>query len=267
MEYDFSTIKLSVEEEKKLRLEFENNAMVTNPACAENFKKAVRAYKDFDFSQLNFLNEHTLLYKARDAFFEDEDLASRPLLFSMYIFYRNGYLDRDRNKIGYNKFEYDLTDVDMPTYRGIEVPQGFITEDGVLHTCGVDGHMWLYFFLNLSGCNTKNVVKYGSFKDPDTKKVKQKFTHFEKYDLDKSSVYLSKEQAIAMNNLRGIIDSGLSLEQFLKTKTENMGFLPGESRNAFESNFDLFYKLFPNDPLEKREFYEENFYNKYFFDK
>ena len=148
MRFDFSTIDMSIEDEKKLRLVFENNYKTSNPENRKEFLRAVKAYKNFDFSQLAFLDQYNLLYKTREVFNDDEELSSRPLLFQMYIFYRNGYLDRDMKKINNNEFEYDLAHTEFVCLPR-KLPQGLITEDGVLRTCGVDGHLWLYFFLNL----------------------------------------------------------------------------------------------------------------------
>ena len=263
MNFDFSKVTLSIEEEKKLYSEFENRILNPNKENVVFFKKAVRGYKDFDFSQLDFLNESNLLYKTRDAFFEHDELASRPLLFPMFIFYRNGYLDRDKSKIDNLEFEYDLLKLDHNSISLNCVPQGLITEDGVLHTCGVDGHMWLYYFLNLAGLNTKNIIRYGVWVHPDTKELNQKFTRLEKNQNDRNFIFLSNEQAVGMNNLRRFIDPRLSLEGFLKTKTENMGFVPGEPRRVFECNFDVFDKLFPTEPLERNSFVEDNFMSKF----
>ena len=263
---------MSIQDERKMRLFFEDNRMICDPKNKEIFDLAVEAYKNFDFSQLKFLDEKELLFQAREAFDADEELSSRPILFHMYIFYRNGYLDRDRKKIDNHEFEIDLTNIDIGFVSGKDIPQGLITEDGVCHACGIDGHAWLYYYLNLSGQNTNDVVRFLKWHNPDDEadRVREKFLHFEKHDYDKSYVYLSDKQAIAINNLRKINEPFLPLQRFLRERTENMGFAEGESRKVFDCNFDTFYKALPNEPLDKEEFQDQKYFDDYvsnYFDR
>jgi len=253
MSYDITNIELSLNEEIMLKSEFEKRATKPSEGNLYYFEKAVKGYKFFDFSILSEFDKMEVDL-VREKFQNDSELSSHPLLFIMYIMHRNGFLD------DYFKNRKRVINICDPTLRGVQIPnnipEAIVTQDGVLYGIGVDGHIWLYNFLNLSGVNTNGCLRYSNFTEPGSTQRKQYFSKLKEFSGDRKSLYLSNEQAIVINNLRKKYEPLTSLQDLLLTSTADLGFDVGESLGAMRVNFDTFADLFSEESLDKKAMME-----------
>ena len=252
MKYHTGDIELSINDEFMLKSEIDKRAVTFSEGSKFYFEKVLEGYKNYDFSHLAEFDDEKDIDKIRNMFREDSELASRPLLFMMYAFKRNGFLDgyfEDKRKV------MDILNaraiVDIPS----NVPEGIITEDGSFYGVGRDGHIWLYNFLNLSGIRTTDCLRYSTYVDPVTKYRNQFFSCLKEFHGVGKALYITDQQAIVMNNLRKKDDYKTPLQDFLLTHTADLGFRAGDSSIALKINFDTFAKMFPEEPLDRSEMF------------
>lgn len=264
MEYNTWKIKLTPQQEIVYKREFEECCALSKNDGEGSiyFDKVCKAYEDFDFSVLDKFNEFDV-EKVREQFYYDSELSSQPLLFIMYVFHRNGFLDKDY----FQKRVYDASDkinfVKNISKLKMNIPEGLITEDGKLYGIGKDGHIWLFNFLKIKGVNMKNAVRYGNFTDRQEicgNVVEQRFQFFSRMKeftfADTGHLYITEKQARAINNLRVAYNPTISLQNFLMKNTANLGFVVGDSNSALQINFDTFANEFPEEYLDKKEIME-----------
>ncbi len=260
MKYNLNQIKLTNEEENILRIGLERDIEKRNKTASPFFLKAKEAYKHFDFSQLSHLDKLEV-HKIREKYYDDPELSTRPLLFIMYIFHRNGFLKN--NYLNNPDNVFDIIDKDFLSRKRLNVPEGIITENGKLYGIGKDGHIWLYYFLNLSGIDTTDCVRYGKFEQTISSKNNSKFTKTERTQYfsklkelssqNENFLYLSDEQAIAIDNLRRYYNPETPLQTFLLSQTADLGFRADDNPRTFNCNFDVFAKNCLNSYLDKTE--------------
>lgn len=250
MVYNLANIELSLNDEIMLKSEIEKRAVKSGEGNLYYFEKAIEGYKNFDFSTFSEFDKYEV-DDVRDKFQSDSALSSRPLLFIMYIMNRNGFIDNyfQNKKRVINICNPKLKAVDMPN----NIPEAIVTEDGMLYGIGRDGHIWLYNFLNLSGIETRNCLRYSNFTDPDTNKRNQFFSKLKEFDGDKKPLYLTEQQAIVLNNLRKKYEPLTSLQNLLLNCTANLGFRVGDSMVALKINFDTFANAFPEEHMDRSE--------------
>lgn len=269
MEYNTWKIKLTPQQEEIYKNEIENCCSLQNLEGSIYFDKVCKAYEDFDFSVLDKFNKLDV-EKVREEFDYDLELSSQPLLFMMYIFHRNGFLDKDYFKERVfdttNKIDFVKAIVD----KKIDVPEGLITEDGKLYGIGKDGHIWLFDFLKIKGVNMKHAVRYGNFTDKQeiygnvVEQRKQYFSRMKEFTSeDTGHLYISEKQAHAINNLRVAYNPTIRLQDFLMKYTANLGFVAGDNLKALEINFDTFAKEFPEEYLDINEIKEDRKFNSF----
>ncbi len=252
MKYHTGDIELSINDEEMLKMEIDRRAVTFSEGSRFYFEKVLEGYKNYDFSHLAEFDQERDIDKIRNMFREDSELAARPLLFMMYAFKRNGFLDDYFN----NKSKViDILGakalIDLPN----DIPEGIITEDGNFYGVGRDGHIWLYNFLNLSGIKTRDCLRYSNFVDPETKYRNQYFSCLKEFHGVGKALYLTEQQAIVLNNLRKKYDYKTPLQNFLLTHTADLGFRAGDSSIALKINFDTFAKTFPEEPLDRSEMF------------
>lgn len=263
MEYNLGQIELSISDEEILKNGLEKDALKSSKIESYFFKRAKEAYQHFDFSQLSKFDKFEV-DKVRKLFAQDSELSSRPIVFVMYILHRNGFLDekyfKDPNRV------FDLTDNKTFLKRGLNVPEGIITQDGKLYGIGKDGHIWLFNFLNLSGVDTTDIVRYSAFNQSSEEaesthqktERKQHFSRLKEFESQKQeTLYISDEQAVAIDNLRVCYDMETPLKDFLLKNTADLGFKPGDSPRAFKANFDTFAKNCPTEYLDRSEMFNQ----------
>ena len=252
--YNFGDLELSLNDELILREQFNKNATTRASGSAFFFNKAKMAYANFDFSQLSEF-DNMEVEKVREAFETNPELQTRPLLFSMYILYRNGFLDSDYfiNK----ERVFDLCEENITRRQRLNVPEGLITSDGKLYGIGKDGHIWLFNFLNLCGVDTQDAIRYSSHQSKGDERRKQYFSKLKEFESDEAPIYLSVEQAKAIDNLRRIYDPRKSLEELLLNETASLGFRDGESVRALKANVDAFYDACPECTLDVKSMIAE----------
>jgi len=252
MKYHTGDIELSINDEEMLKMEIDRRAVTFSEGSKFYFEKVLEGYKNYDFSYLAEFDEERDIDKIRNIFRDDSELAQRPLLFMMYAFKRNGFLDdyfHNKSKV------IDILGakalIDLPN----DIPEGIITEDGKFYGVGRDGHIWLYNFLNLSGIKTSDCLRYSNFVDPDTKYRNQYFSCLKEFHGVGKALYLTEQQAIVLNNLRKKYDYKTPLQSFLLNHTADLGFRAGDSSIALKINFDTFAKAFPEEPLDRSEMF------------
>lgn len=257
MSYNLGQIELSISDERLLKAGLEKDALKKGDTESYYFIRAKEAYKNFDFSQLSAFDKLEV-NKVRELFSQDEELSSRPLLFVMYILHRNGFLDEKYFKDP--KRVFDLTSKEIIRGRNVNVPEGIITQDGKLYGIGKDGHIWLFNFLNLSGIDTSDNVRYSAFCQSSNNienfttqqtERKQFFSRLKEIEPDASPLYISDNQAVAINHLRLCYNMATPLQTFLMNNTADLGFAGSDSPHAFKANLDTFWKACPNDPLDR----------------
>ena len=251
---ELKNLPFTVEEEKIVFEELMKRAYMTSQDNKEFFMSVIQQYKNFDFSCVKDFDklEVDKVFAKADA---DKVLCNRPLLMRMYIYQRNGFNGFDFLK---NKSKvFDLVNVDVLSTRRIDLPEGVITEDGRLYGIGKDGHIFLYEYLNLLGVNTNTLVRYSNFRDVETNQKHQYISKLKEFDSSSMKLYLTDEQAIAINNLRRIYEPENSLKKFLLKSTANLGFREGDSLSLLNCNYDTFSNLFPHEYLDKGEIKEE----------
>lgn len=271
MEYNTWKIKLTPQQELVYKREIEECCLLSgnNGEGLIYFDKVCKAYEDFDFSVLDKFNKFDV-EKVRKKFYSDTELSSQPLLFIMYIFHRNGFLDKNYFK----KNTYDVADkndfVKNVVKQKISIPEGLITEDGKLYGIGKDGHFWLFNFLKIKGVNMKHAVRYGNFTDKQeiygnvVEQRKQYFSRMKEFTSeDTGNLYISEKQAHAINNLRVAYNPTIRLQDFLMKYTANLGFVAGDNLKALEINFDTFAKEFPEEYLDIKEIKEDKKLNSF----
>ncbi len=262
MKYNLGQIELPISDEEILRQGMERDAIKPGKIQSYYFIRAKEAYKNFDFSQLDNFNKFEV-DKVRTLFSQDPELSSRPLLFVMYILHRNGFLDDNYFKTRV----FNLLDANLTSQRNLILPEGLITEKGILYGTGKDGHIWLYNFLNLQGVDTTDVVRYGTFDQSRASSedcnafISKRRQHFSKLkefagNADKL-LYISDEQALAIDRLRKIYDVDTPLSKFLLTCTSDLGFGVNDSPRAFKVNFDTFAKNVPEAYLDRTQMFTE----------
>jgi len=251
MDFDFfglNKIKISIEEEKKLKEEFDERKKGYREDNKKFFEKILKAYKNFDFSVLssfNSVNIYALEYGLQNY----PELLARPMLYDMYLFYRNGFFDKyfenkDRN--------FDLTEKDMPVVSlSKDIPEAIITEDGMLYGIGKDGHQLLFEFLNMSGVNTNEALRFGKSYS-ERGEIIPIFSRIWNIDR-KSPIYITDQQAIVINNIRRLCAPLTSLQDLFLNNTMNFGTLAGESSTAMMINFETFANLFPKEYMFEDE--------------
>lgn len=253
LKYHTGDIELSINDEFMLKTEIDKRAVTFSEGSQFFFEKVLAGYRNYDFSHLAEFDEERDIDKIRNLFREDSELASRPLLFMMYAFKRNGFLDDYfHNKSRVVDILGAKALIDLPN----NIPEGIITEDGKFYGVGRDGHIWLYNFLNLSGVRTNDCLRYSNFVDPETKYRNQFFSCLKEFHGVGKSLYVTEQQAIVMNNLRKKYDYKTSLQDFLLTHTADLGFRAGDSSIALKVNFDTFAKTFPEEPLNRSEMFQ-----------
>ena len=252
MKYSLGNIELSINDEIMLKSELEKRAGVPDARNAFYFDKAVEAYSEYDFSELSEFDGMEI-DKVRERFAQDIELSSRPLIFVMYIFHRNGFLKPDY--LTDPKRTFDMSTETFTKTQRLDVPEGLILEDGKFYGIGKDGHIWLFNYLNLKGIDTTDCVRYSQFTDSDTKVRQQHFSRL-KEDFSESGsedsryskkLIISDAQAIAINNLRRKYNSNIPLQKFLLEHTANMGFGERDSYIALKYNFKTFADMFPEE--------------------
>ena len=257
MNYNLGQIELSISDEELLKSGLEKDALKQSKTKSYYLIRAEEAYKNFDFSQLSKFDKYEV-DKVRNLFAQDAELSSRPLLFVMYILHRNGFLDEKFFKNSQRLF--DLTDKKTLSKRNLNIPEGIITQDGILYGIGKDGHIWLFNFLNLSGIDTTDNVRYSAFSQSSGEggrsqktERKQHFSKLKEFESTDSLLYISDKQAVAIDNLRICYDVDTPLQEFLLKNTADLGFKVGDSPRALKVNFDTFSKNCPNEYLDRSE--------------
>ncbi len=250
MNYNLGDVELSINDEYMLKEEIEKRAGKPSESNIYYFEKAKEGYKNFDFSCLSEFDKYDI-DSVREKFQADSALCERPLLFIMYIMNRNGFLGdyfKDKSRV------VDLSKKDI-NRRDISdnLPEAIITDDGMLYGIGKDGHIWLYNFLNLSGINTTDCVRYGNFTEPGQTQRHQYFSKLKEFEGDNKNLYISEMQAIAINNLRKKYEPLTSLQDLLLNKTADLGFRTGDSLVAFKINFETFADTFPEEHMNRSD--------------
>jgi len=255
---EIKKIQLTEDEEIELKRKIEtvdSNSVEDNKVLFEIIKDS---YKDFDFSVLKEFNKDSI-ENIRAKFFLNEELAQRPLLAYAYAFYRNGFLGdyfNDKTRV------IDTKNKDVLKAMK-EVPEALITQDGMLYGVGKDGHEWLYIFLKMSGIDIDGCLRYGSFTHGGV--TQQFFSLPKELENRKKGLYLSKEQALAINNLRLKYNPDIKLQEFLMQFSANLGFVVGDTGTALDINFETFTEVLPNEFLDKETIKDRKFQDKFLY--
>ena len=254
MSYNLTGIELSLDDEYMLNKQIEQRKNKYDKSNIYYFERAMKGYKNFDFTSLAELDKIDDEDRVKEKFDMDKDLASRPLLFTMYMLHRNGFLGdyfNDKKRV-MNICRKDINRLDIPD----NVPEAIVTDDGMLYGIGKDGHIWLYYFLNLMSVDTTDCMRYGNFTDDVTKKRFQFFSRLKELLTDSKPLYVSEQQAIVLNNLRRKYEPLTSLQSLLLNNTADMGFRMSDSAIALKINFETFADTFPEEYMDLEEVLE-----------
>ncbi len=251
-------VQLTPQEEIELKRKIEtieSNSKQDNKVLFEIIKES---YKDFDFSVLKEFNKESI-ENIRAKFFLNEELAKRQLLVYAYAFYRNGFFEdyfNDTTRVVDTTKKKDLDDMK-------NVPEALITKDGMLYGVGKDGHEWLYIFLKMSGIDVEDCLRYGNFEHGGS--IYQFFSLPKELENRKKGLYLSNEQALAINSLRLKYNPGIPLQEFLVNYSANLGFIVRDTLTTLDVNYETFTEVLPNEYLDKEVIKEQKLQDKFFY--